>query len=289
MAETAVAAYQDFGASCCTEYSMRASPVDLSIVILTWNSEKYIARCIASIISSLADTVRKCEIFVVDNGSTDQTVAVLNGLEINDPFTLHLVQLAENHGTTVSRNIALKKAQGDYVCVMDSDVEVRGRLFTDLMALLQNDMSIGLAVPKIYYPSGTWQKSHDCFPTALHKIKRLLFLRSMEASEGSQETHSNAVKDVDYAISAFWLFRRSLLDKVGLLDEKIFYAPEDVDFCLRIWQAGYRIVYQPSVSIVHHTQEISRGWKLNSAKINHFKGLVYYFIKHKYFVHKPTF
>lgn len=221
---------------------MSVSPVDFSIVILTWNSEQYIERCIASIISCLADTVRQCEIFVVDNGSTDQTVTVLKGMAINAPFSLHLIELAENHGTTVSRNMALSKAQGDYVCVMDSDVEVRGSVFTDLVTLLQNDASIGLAVPKIYYPSGKWQKSHDCFPTLLHKIRRLLFLRSMEASEGSEELQSNSVKDVDFAISAFWLFRWSLLEKVGLLDEKIFYAPEDVDFCLRIWNAGLRIV-----------------------------------------------
>jgi GT2 family glycosyltransferase len=236
----------------------------------------------------LADTARRCEIFVVDNGSTDRTVAVLNGMAIDDPFSMHLIQLAENHGTTVSRNMALKKATGDYICVMDSDVEVRGAVFIDLAALLQSDATIGLAVPKIYYPSGKWQKSHDCFPTVLHKIKRILFLRSMEASEGSEELQSNNLKDVDYAISAFWLFRRSLLEEVGLLDEKIFYAPEDVDFCLRIWKAGLRIVYQPSESIIHHTQEISRGWKLNKAKIEHLKGLVYYFIKHKYLVKKPT-
>jgi len=108
-------------------------------------------------------------------------------------------------------------------------------------------------------------------------------------AEGSEELQSNSITDVDYAISAFWLFHRSLLDKVGLLDEKIFYAPEDVDFCLRIWKAGLRIVYQPSVSVIHHTQEISRGWKLNSAKINHLKGLVYFFVKHRYLFTPPQF
>ena len=56
--------------------------MNLSIVILTWNSERYIERCIASIISCLADTVRQCEIFVVDNGSTDQTVTILKGLSL---------------------------------------------------------------------------------------------------------------------------------------------------------------------------------------------------------------
>lgn len=263
--------------------------MNLSIVILTWNSEQYIQRCIESILFSLSGKVQNCEIYVVDNGSKDQTVPILNSLPIDNPFELHLIQLNENFGTTVSRNMALRQVKGDYVCVMDSDVEVSEEIFTQLVKLLQSDITIGLAVPKIYYPSGKWQKSHDRFPTILHKIRRLVCLRSMEASEGAEEANSTGVKDVDYAISAFWLFRRSLIDKVGLLDEKIFYAPEDVDFCLRIWKAGYRVVYQPDVSIIHHTQEISRGWKLNRAKVNHLKGLIYFFMKHSYFFVPPKF
>lgn len=263
--------------------------MNLSIVILTWNSEQYIAQCIDSIMSSLSGNVRNCEIFVVDNGSKDQTVSILSSLPIESPFELHLIQLTENHGTTVSRNLALRKVKGDYICVIDSDVEVSAGLFTDLVTLLQSDPTIGLAVPKILYPSGKWQKSHDRFPTILHKIKRLVCLRAMEASEGAEETNCTSIKDVDYAISALWLFPGSLIEKVGLLDENIFYAPEDVDFCLRIWKAGYRVVYQPSVSIIHHTQEISRGWKINSAKISHLKGLIYLFIKHRYIFVPPEF
>lgn len=268
---------------------MNDASVELSIVILTWNSEQYIARCIDSIMSSLSGAVHNCEIFVVDNGSKDQTVSILNSLAIVKPFELHLIQLSENVGTTVSRNMALGKVKGNYVCVIDSDVEVRAGVFSELTALLQNDPTIGLAVPKINYPSGKWQKSHDHFPTILHKVRRLICLRSMEAREGVEESNSTCTKDVDYAISAFWVFRRSLLEKVGLLDEKIFYAPEDVDFCLRIWKTSYRVVYHPNVSIIHHTQEISRGWKLNKAKISHLKGLIYFFVKHRYLFVPPEF
>lgn len=95
--------------------------------------------------------------------------------------------------------------------------------------------------------------------------------------------------EVDYAISAFWMIPQDIIQRVGLLDEKIFYSPEDVDYCMRIWKVGFKIYCDPSVQVVHHTQEISRGVKINSAFINHVKGLVYYFMKHRYFFSKKTF
>jgi GT2 family glycosyltransferase len=79
------------------------------------------------------------------------------------------------------------------------------------------------------------------------------------------------------------------LEKVGFLDEKIFYSPEDVDYCLRIWQAGFKIHYLPTVSVIHNTQEISRGYKLNRAKLSHIAGLFYLFYKHGYLFRRPVF
>ena len=93
--------------------------------------------------------------------------------------------------------------------------------------------------------------------------------------------------DVDYAISAFWLFRGDLIEKVGVLDENIFYSPEDVDYCIRIKKQGYRIVYDPSVHIVHDAQEISRK-KLNKFFFSHLKGLFYLFKKHHYGIIKQS-
>jgi len=93
---------------------------------------------------------------------------------------------------------------------------------------------------------------------------------------------------VDYAISAVWVIKKEVLKIVGLLDENIFYSPEDVDYCLRLWKAGYKIIYEPRVPVIHHTQEISRGFKLNSAMLNHIKGLIYYFRKHGYFLRRPV-
>jgi GT2 family glycosyltransferase len=263
--------------------------MDLSFVILTWNSERYVEDCLRSIFTSLEGADQDYEIFVVDNGSSDHTPQILRNLTEQFPKIVKPIFLAENKGTTVSRNLALREACGKYLCVMDSDVILSESLFDPLLKVLNHDPKIGMVVPKILYPSGRWQKSTDQFPTFAHKINRLFRLRKIENYEESIQEAFPEVEPVDYAISAFWLIKREVFEKVGFFDEKIFYSPEDVDYCLRMWKCGYELFYVKSVHIVHHTQEISRGFNLNRAKISHAKGLFYLFCKHGYFLNKPVF
>lgn len=264
--------------------------MDLSFVILTWNSESYIEKCFDSLMVSLGDTEYSFEIFIVDNGSRDRTVEILKKYQTTyGNEVLKLIFLNKNVGTTVSRNMALKQVAGDYIVVMDSDVEVPEGLFEQLIGSINKSPDIGMVVPNIIYPSGKWQKSVDQFPTLLHKLNRFFRLRSIEKQEGDDEANRLEERTVDYAISAFWLFKKEVLAKVGLLDEKYFYAPEDVDYCLQVWKAGFQIVYLPTVTVVHHTQEISRGFKFNKAKTEHLKGLAYLFKKHRYFFVAPDY
>jgi GT2 family glycosyltransferase len=261
--------------------------MDLSFVILTWNSGAYISRCLDSIFSSLDTAGLSYEILIVDNGSKDDSPRILKEYEKKNPGVLVPIFLRENVGTTVSRNMALRLARGAYLCVMDSDVEFRSGVLPVLMDVLEADLRVGMVVPKILYPSGNWQKSTDRFPTLVHKVNRFFRLRQIEAAESIGTVGEVERREVDYAISAFWLLRREVMEMVGLLDERIFYAPEDVDYCLRIWKAGYQIKYVPSVSIIHHAQEISRGFEINMAKINHFKGLMYLYKKHSFLFKTP--
>jgi GT2 family glycosyltransferase len=263
--------------------------VDLSFAILTWNSEKYLERCVSSIEHALDKTGFVYEILVLDNGSKDGTPRLLARLAEASQGRLVPYYEDTNTGTTRSRNRLFAAARGDYLCVMDSDVELAAGVIDALLPLLARDNGLGIVVPRIVYPSGAWQKSFDRFPTVTDKINRFFRLREIEEREGRQMENRTQPFCVDYAISAFWLMRRSLLRTVGLLDERIFYAPEDVDFCLRVWKAGFRVLYDPSVTVVHHTQEISRGMKINMAKLNHLMGLGYYFLKHRYLLRRPEF
>jgi GT2 family glycosyltransferase len=252
----------------------------ISAVILSFNSARYLERCLTALIAALQAGPGPDEIFVVENGSQDGSVAILQRFEQSHPGLVHGIYNAQNLGTTASRNQALRRASGRYVLIMDSDVEVPPGTIDRLVERLQADPGIGLVVPRLLYPSGNLQMSTDVFPTLTRKLQRFLALRAMERA--MPDPDADRLHEVDYAISAFWLLPAGVVREVGLLDEAIFYSPEDVDYCLRIWSAGYRIVYDPSVQAVHDTQELSRGFKLSRFTFSHAAGLLYLFRKHRY-------
>lgn len=255
--------------------------MDYSVVILTFNSERYIRQCLDSLAASFKTLESEYEILVMDNGSVDGTRALLEAFaEEGQPIDITWYE--ENQGTTKSRNHGLRRARGKYIIVLDSDAYVNPEAIGGLAEYLRSNPDAGMVVPKLTYPDGRFQISTDVFPTLYHKFKRALLLKKMEASD--RHNNQTTVRSVDYAISAFWMFRRSLLDEVGLLDEAIFYSPEDVDFCIRVWLAGESIIYLPDLSVVHDAQEISRakGIKINRFTLSHLKGLLYLFFKHRY-------
>lgn len=257
---------------------MTEEGVDVSCVVLTWNSAAYVEHCLQSVAHDLSASGLRHEFLIVDNGSSDGTLEMLAGL----PFEVTVVPLGHNTGTTFSRNIGLRMARGRYIAVLDSDMEmVEPETVRRLIDQLQARPGTGIIAPRLFYPSGRYQKTTDVFPTLGVKIRRYLHLREIEAREGEEAEQRLDTTEVDYAISAFWLFERGLVDAIGYLDEKIFYAPEDVDYCIRAWLAGRPVLYHPAVSAVHHAQEISRKGFLSKSMRLHIVGLAYYFWKYR--------
>ena len=260
----------------------------ISAVVLSFNSAHFLETCIDSLAAAFAENEDQNEIRVIENGSKDASPALLRGLEAKYPGLLHVTYLDHNTGTTASRNLALRQASGRYLLIMDSDVDMPKGTIETLIRRVDSDASCGIAVPRLNYPSGRLQMSTDVFPTLGRKLQRFFALKAMERRANRPPTEPTMV---DYAISAVWLFRRDVLDTVGLLDEKIFYSPEDVDYCLRVWAAGYTVVYDPTVHAVHDAQEISRGlFPLRKSTFSHAGGLLYLFRKHGYaFGHKRLY
>jgi len=255
----------------------------ISVVILSYNSSKPIQRCLDELIEALSNfNDSENEIFIVDNGSKDNSVTLINEYKEAHPKLIKPIFFQENTGTTYSRNAALKQAKGEYVLVLDSDAYVNYEALNTLINYLKNNPETGMAVPRLFYNSGNFQLSCDVFPTLVHKLKRFLFLKKIESQPHKLQSVTSPV-DVDYAISACWMLSRAAVDKTGLFDEKIFYSPEDVDYCLRVWERGFKITYIPNAEVIHDAQELSRGFKLSKFHFSHLKGLFYLMNKHKYF------
>jgi GT2 family glycosyltransferase len=253
--------------------------LDVSALVLSFNSKRYIERCIRCLVQSHAECGLDGEILVVENGSVDGSVEILRRLQSEIGERLSVMYLPKNIGTTRSRNLALRRALGRSVLIVDSDAYMNAAALRAMLDYHRAHPEAGLVAPKLIYPSGRFQLSVDAFPTVSRKAQRFLSLREIEELETPA-----AAGPVDYAISACWLLSAQAIAATGLLDERIFYSPEDVDYCIRLWKAGYQVHYFPLVSVVHDAQEISRpkGIGINRFTIRHAKGLLYLFIKHRY-------
>lgn len=259
--------------------------VDISYVIISYNDAARLPRALSSAALMSTRAGMDYEIWVVDNGSQDHTVRVLAdfGQVLGD--RLRVISLERNTGTTYSRNRALEKVRGRLVCVMDSDAELLDQGLGRIDELLSRFPQVGIAAPRILLPGGRVYDSAKRLPTLSDKLMKLpqIFLGAKPRNlDWYPDFPFERVRCVDTAISCAWFFRRELIDLVGPLDERIFYAPEDVDWCLRAWKAGRAVVYYPHLRVLHHTRHISHKRPLSRTSRSHLWGMLYYLRKHGY-------
>ncbi|WP_302938564.1 glycosyltransferase family 2 protein [Megamonas funiformis] len=260
--------------------------IKIAFIILTWNSEKYINNCIKSILDL---NFSKIYISIVDNGSTDSTLEILENLRSDKKNVyLNLIKLKNNLGTTISRNLAIKEVKDkvDYICILDSDTIINQNAIEHMIILLNKSKKNGIVGPMMKSLDGTIQPSGRNIPTLTVKILKVLpfsFIKKIgEDLEKIDIKYDNNILKVGYLMSACWLIKVEVIEKIGLLDEKIFYAPEDVEFCLRAWINGYNVLYDKNIEIIHEWQRISRKKLISKHNWEHIKGLIYLFFKYKY-------
>jgi len=255
----------------------------LSIVILTWDSRALLEPCLAALPAATAPVA--WEVVVVDNGSCDDTAAFLGRRS-----DLVVIRNSRNRGVAPARNQGLRAARGAFVALLDVDTVAAPGALATLVTFLQGAPDVGLVGPKLVGPDGRLQYSCRRFPTLLDKIGRRLPARWGRVFAADVELRSwdhASARDVDYVIGACQVIRRSALDEVGLLDERIFYGPEDVDLCLRLHRAGWRVVYVPQALVMHHEQRVTRRL-LSRLTARHVQALGYYFWKHGYLLRRPS-
>jgi GT2 family glycosyltransferase len=252
----------------------------VSAIVLSFNSARYLDRCLESLTQALDPLGANNEVWVVENGSSDASPELLRNWAARRPDLVRPIYSPVNLGTTASRNRALAQARGEYLLVLDSDAYIDADALRTLRDHLAASPAVGLVAPLLRYGDGRFQLSVDEFPTFWRKLVRLCALRKLER----EHALPSQPVEVDYAISACWLLPMHVAREVGPLDERIFYSPEDVDYCVRIGLAGYSVVYNPSSVAVHDAQELSRSKKLNGFFSRHVGGLFYLYFKHHFFL-----
>jgi len=255
----------------------------ISFIILSWNSACYLPACLDAIIGKCAGETISFEIILIDNGSSDDSCRIVELYRERYGDVIRLIALPVNRGTTYPRNLGLKQARGSYLCVLDSDTELGDGSLATILQRLEADNRLGIIAPKLLLPGCVVQNSVKRFPTMLNKlmkIPRIIFGINTRNADFYDDFPFVDEREVESAISACWFFRRELLDETGYLDENIFYSPEDVEFSLRVWKSGHSILYVPTFTVLHHTQQITHKKPFSRMSFSHFGGLLYYFRKH---------
>lgn len=209
---------------------------DVDVVILTWNDGDPLLQ--AAIRSALESEDVDVRVVVVDNGSVPAASVV-------DHDRVTSLRSERNLGVAVGRTVGVASTHAPFVCLLDSDARLFPSTLSTLVSVLTDDDRVGLAAP--IFEGQRPQDSGGRTPTLLLKAARALNLRTDYTGGAS----TGPVIDVDFAIGACQVFRREAWVSVRGLDTSYFYGPEDVDFCLRLKDAGWRVVQVPAAICVH--------------------------------------
>lgn len=242
--------------------------VDLSIIIVNFNTGRFLEKCLNSILKSkILDY--SLEIFVIDNNSTDNSEKVVSKFK-----GINLIKNTENLGFAAANNIGIRKAKGRYILLLNPDTEVESKTFSEMIKFMDENPKIGAATCKVLLPQGEidWA-SHRGFPTPWDAFCYFLrFSKLFPKSKlfsGYHQTYKDLSKphEIDSPSGAFYMVRKDVINKVGLLDEDYFMYGEDLDWSFRIKQAGFKIYYYPGTKILHY-KGIASGIKDHSFKVS---------------------
>jgi len=236
--------------------------VELSIIILSYNTKEVLRRCLHSLLA--VKNGAKFQIIVVDNGSNDSTIKMLKGEFAKE---IKLIEHKQNLGFAKGNNSARKKYLGEYVLFLNSDTLVRENTIKKTLKYLQNNSKVGALTCKLVLPNGNLDKdARRSFPTpkvALSHFSGLdkIFPKSkIFAQYWYGFVPPNKVHEIDVIQGAYFLTRKKILDQVGWFDEDYFLDGEDIDLCWKIKSQGWKIVYYPKVSAIH-LKGVSKGKK----------------------------
>jgi len=209
-------------------------------------------RCLETLMLELAKL--DAEVVVTDNASTDGTVEA-----VRQQFPkVRVIANDHNPGFGAANNQALEIASGQAVLFLNPDTEMSPGAASTLLRYLAEHPDVGVVGPRLRYPDGIIQSSRRSFPTPLTGLIESTIVQRWFPHPGVLDRYYRArfsddqTQDVDWLVGACLLARRETITAVGGFDERFFMYSEELEWCFRVRQAGWRIVYLPDAEVIHH-------------------------------------
>lgn len=245
-------------------------PYDLSIVIVNWNGGQLLARCIETIVSSAPRATY--EIVIVDNASTDDSLAQLRASDVAAPMIereqIRFILNEDNRGFGAANNQAFAVVESPFVFLLNSDTEVRPRTIDTLIEKVKSDPKIAACGPKMLNTDGSLQVSAYFNPPRVwHTLLSQLWLYRLlprrvrgELLLGGHWDHDRE-RFVPMLGGAAIMARREMIEQVGGFDERFHMYAEDNEWCWRITKSNWRLLFVPEAVLLHHgAQSSGKRW-----------------------------
>ncbi len=250
--------------------------LDISIVILNWNTRDMLASCLDCIAQSVAGF--DVEIIVVDNASSDGSQAM-----VRERFPhVHLIANRENVGFAGGNNQAMAVSGGRYMLLINSDAFLMADALRAMLDLAEASPQVGIVGAQLLNVDGSFQASHTPFPNLWQEFLILSGLgRRLHGrwypSQGPEEDKGPQI--ADYVEGACLLVRREAYKEVGGLDEGYFMYAEEVDWCFAMRKKGWQVWYQPAARVIHLGGGSSQG-RVTQREGDLYRSRVRFFRKH---------
>jgi GT2 family glycosyltransferase len=226
--------------------------MDLSIIIVNWNSKDYLKKCVGSILPPT--TGIKHEIVVIDNASFD---GVREMLQESYPW-VRFIQSEKNLGFARANNVAFEASSGRNILFLNPDTEIEGAAVESLIHWLDSSKDIGIVGAKLLNSDRSVQAtSIRAFPTILNQIVDLNALRRVFPRAGlwgAGPLYKAGVEpvEVDAVSGACLMIKRPVFNAVHMFSDEYFMYSEDIDLCFKVRGAGWKTMYVPTAVVVHH-------------------------------------
>lgn len=253
--------------------------MDLSIIIINYNTKELLQNCLESISYRLQNC--RFEVILIDNASTDGSKEML----LKDYPAYQLIINSKNLGFAKAVNQGLRSAQGDYLLLLNPDTKLLEFNWPAIKAKYTGSEKLGIIGGQLIFANNKPRASFGHFPTVKTELIRLLALEGI-FSRGRFLKYSWLNKKhfiehkVDWVGGGLMLFKKQVLDDIGFFDEHFFLYLEDVDYCQRAKKQGYLILYWPKIK-VEHWQQAAVQQKPVLALVSEARGLDYYFQKYQ--------